>query len=158
LQAVSHREARHALKAETSLAVPVGLSIVHCDRQAGSPSHRPRHAAYAAHTGSAAHVVDSAQQLVSTHEAQPFVPYGKPQALVTRSCAGSSPTPTSWRHAAMLAIAISPASRPNQAVRRDIDRRMYRADVAVDRARNARSRSGRVTPPLSAYLNERDAG
>jgi hypothetical protein len=72
--AVSHFDARHALRAETSLAVPVGWSMVHWDRHAGSPLQPPRQTSYAEQTGSAAHAVDSEQQLVSTHVAHALVP------------------------------------------------------------------------------------
>ena len=132
--AVSQLVARHALKAETSLAVPTGLSMVHCDRHFGSPLHLPKHDSYAEHTGSAAQAVDSAQQLVLTHEAHVFVPYGRPQMLVTRSSGGLSVMPTSWRQARTPVIAVTAATSPSPQIRRHIEEpRMYRVAAAARR-------------------------
>src|ERR1700677_887602 len=91
----SHFEARHALKDETPLEVPTRLSIVHRDRHARSPLHVPRQPSYAEHTGSAAHVAVSAEQLILTHEAHAVVPYGRPATVDVRSWRGSSVIPTS---------------------------------------------------------------
>jgi hypothetical protein len=93
--AVSQFEARQTLSAETSLDVPTGLSPMHRERHPGSPLHLPRQVWYAAQAGSAAHVVDSAQQLAWRHEAHALVPYGKPQRVEVRSVGGLSVMPTS---------------------------------------------------------------
>jgi hypothetical protein len=62
--------------------------------------------------GSDAHAVDSAQQLALTHEAHTFVPYGRPQMLVTRSSGGLSVMPTSWRQARTpITMATAEATR-----------------------------------------------
>ena len=85
---VSQFLARQALRAETGAELPVGtgLSMVHLDRQAGSPLHAPRQRSYGAQrSGSAAHADDSAQQFAPTHEAHALVPYGKPQTDGVRS-------------------------------------------------------------------------
>lgn len=79
-QALAHFETRHALSAETSLEIPTGLSIVHCDRHVGSPSQRPRQVSYGSHTALAAQAVDCGQQFVAAHEAQAPSPYWAPQA------------------------------------------------------------------------------
>jgi hypothetical protein len=87
----------HALSRATEAPVPEGKSITHRERHAGSPLQFPRHDSDGTHVGSAEQVADSPQQLVATHSAQAFVPYGNPQAFV------GSPTPswmpTIWRQA-----------------------------------------------------------
>jgi len=76
---VSQLEARHAPSAGKDEPGPGCVSSRHCERQAGSPLQPPRHVAKGEHKGSDEQAVDSAQQLVLTHEAHVFVPYGKPQ-------------------------------------------------------------------------------
>jgi hypothetical protein len=86
----------HVVKEGNSTAEPKGESIPQCARHCQLPRlHSPRHWKYAAHGTSAAHAVDSAQQLVLTHEAHTLVPYGKPQRVEVRSSGGLSVIPTS---------------------------------------------------------------
>jgi hypothetical protein len=77
----SHWLAMQTLNALTSAPV-AGWSMMHCDQQAGSPLHGPKHSWYAAHDGSPAQAFDSAQQFEWTHAAHAGVPYGKPQSSV----------------------------------------------------------------------------
>ena len=102
---------RHALSSETTDVVPTGWSIVHCDRHAGSPLQPPRQLSYAAHEGSAAQTVDSAQQLVFAHDAHPVVPYDSPQVSEVSASGGLSSMPVIWRHE--NAAAAAPATAPN---------------------------------------------
>jgi hypothetical protein len=60
--------------------------------------------------------------------------------LVTRSSGGLSVMPTSWRQAAMLAIAIIRATSPSHPTHRRIEEaRMYRATTAGRRGKDAPS-------------------
>ncbi len=73
--AASQLPARHALSAETSVAsVPTGWSIVHVDRQTGSPLQAPRQLSYALHVVSAAHAADSPLQWSFAQAAHVVVP------------------------------------------------------------------------------------
>jgi|HubBroStandDraft_6_1064221.scaffolds.fasta_scaffold211110_1 hypothetical protein len=55
-----------------------------------------------------------------THEAHSFVPYGRPQMLVTKSVGGLSVIPTSWRQATTPVITLTTATSPSLRTRRPI--------------------------------------
>ena len=78
------------------------------------------HVWYVAHAALAEQAVDSEQQLVLTHEAHSFVPYGRPQMLVTKSVGGLSVIPTSWRQATTPVITLTTATSPSLRTRRPI--------------------------------------
>jgi hypothetical protein len=72
--ALSHCAARHALRAETDVAMPTGFAMPHWDRHVESPVQAPRQFSYVEHAGLAAHAVDSAQQWLLAHEAHVGMP------------------------------------------------------------------------------------